>query len=122
MGDKLLQDKLLKDLINYHKYGLEYALKEIRKEKIEFDNGSFIEPMPSENVIRGNGVWAVPIDCPDYIKLDSKFFDDRIEFRAINTITGKEFIAPFYFKEDESSAMMSLKHLHIIKNLIKKAQ
>lgn len=91
-------------------------------EEIKFENGSIIELRPSENVTRGKGVWATPIDCPEHIKIAAQTFDDRIEFRAYNMNTERGQIAPFYFKDGESPASMHIKQLHIVKNLIKKVE
>jgi hypothetical protein len=91
-------------------------------DKIKLENGSTIQPLLSENVTRGKGVWATPVSVPDYVELASQTFEDRIEFRAYNKDTRYGEIAPFYFKEGESPAMEHIKQLHIIENLIKKVQ
>lgn len=91
-------------------------------EKINFENGSVIKLMPSEDATRGKGVRAIPIDVPDHVIFTGRVFDDRIEFKAYNTITKQEGIAPFYFKEGESPAMEHIKISYVTENLIKKVQ
>lgn len=87
---------------------------------IKLENGSTIEPMPSEN--NTSGIRATLINKPDHIELASETFEDRIEFRAFNTITREGRIAPFYFKEDESPAMSHIKQLRVIENLVNKVK
>jgi hypothetical protein len=89
---------------------------------IKFENGNVIEPMKSDNVTRGKGVWAIPVNVPNHVELASQTFEDRIEFRAYNKLTEQGEIAPFYFKDGEAPVMSNIKKLHIVENLIKKVQ